>query len=110
MHNIRNSEDKQMKIEELNQNAVISHVASSRIDKPEQVDAHGEAAGKKQEAAVKVDLSSYMPVVPSSQKQQDDRVSRLEELKAQINNGAYKVPTSAVAEKMLSKIFGATVH
>lgn len=99
-----------MKVEELNQNAVITHVANSRTDKSEQVDAQGEAAGKKQADAVKVELSSYMPVVPSSQKQQDSRVSRLEELKAQINNGAYKVPTSAVAEKMLSKVFGATVH
>lgn len=99
-----------MKIEELNQSAVISQVANSRTDKSEPVEAHGEAAGMKQAAAVKVELSSYMPVVPSSQKEQDPRVSKLEELKAQINNGAYKVPASAVAEKMLSKIFGATVH
>ena len=99
-----------MKIEELNQSAVISQAANSRTDKSEQVEAHGEAAGMKQGAAVTVELSSYMPVVPSSQKEQDPRVSRLEALKAQINNGAYKVPASAVAEKMLSKIFGATVH
>jgi len=99
-----------MKIDELNQNAVIAHVANGRTDKSEPADGHGEAAAKQQTAAVKVELSSYMPVVPASQKQQDPRVSRVEELKSQINAGTYQVSGTAVAEKMLSKMAMATVH
>lgn len=100
-----------MKIDELNQNAAVSHVANSRTDKTEPGDAQGEASSaKKQAAAVKVELSSYMPVVPSSQREQDPRVSRLEELKSQINSGTYQVSALEVAEKMLSRIGVATVH
>ena len=100
-----------MKIDELNQNAVVSHVANNRTDKTEQGEAQGEASSaKKQAAAVNVELSSYMPVVPSSQRQQDTGVTRLEELKSQINGGTYQVSALDVAEKMLSRIGVATVH
>ncbi|OGU05548.1 MAG: flagellar biosynthesis anti-sigma factor FlgM [Geobacteraceae bacterium GWC2_58_44] len=99
-----------MKIDELNQNTALSHVANGRTDKSEPADVHGETAAKKQAAAVKVELSSYMPVLPASQKQQDPRVSRVEELKSQINSGTYQVSGRAVAEKMLSKIVMSTAH
>lgn len=99
-----------MKIDELNQNPAVSHLVNGRIDKFEAADAHGEAAGKQQAAADRVDLSSYIPVVPTSQKQQDLRANRLAELKSQIESGSYHVPVSAVAEKMLSKIVMRTSH
>ena len=92
-----------MKIDELNQNAALSLIASGRTDKSEPIDAHGEAAAK-QASADKVDLSNYMPVVPTSQARLDSRVSRVDEIKSQIEAGSYQVPGRAVAEKMLSKI------
>lgn len=99
-----------MKIDELNQNTVISAIATSRNEKPESADVQGEAASRKQGANDKVELSTYMPVVPTSQKQQDPRGARLEELKSQIASGTYQVPGAAVAEKMLSKMAMATFH
>lgn len=99
-----------MKIDELNQNAVITQVAAARTDKTEAADAHRETVAKKQPAAVKVELSSYMPVVPTSQKQENTNVSRVEELKAQVQAGTYQVSGRAVAEKMLSKIVMSTTH
>ena len=90
-----------MKIEELNQNPTLSHVVTSRTDR-EPADAHAETAAK-QNSADKVDLSSYMPVVPSKVRQ-GSRAGRVEELKSQIASGNYQIPGRAVAEKMLSKI------
>ena len=99
-----------MKIDELNQKSALSHLVNGRTDKPEPADAHGETAGKQQAAADKVELSSYIPVVPASQKQQDSREIRLAEIKSQIENGSYQVSGRAVAEKMLSKIVMGTSH
>jgi len=93
-----------MKIDELNQKSAVSYLVNARADKSEASDAHGETAAKQQAAADKVELSSYMPVVPASKGRQDDRVSRVNEIKAQIDNGSYQVSGKAVAEKMLSKI------
>ncbi|HBA86778.1 MAG TPA: flagellar biosynthesis anti-sigma factor FlgM [Geobacter sp.] len=92
-----------MKIEELNTNPALTHLAVARADK-EQADAHGEAAARPQAAADKVELSSYMPVVPTSQQRKDSRVERIEELKAQVAGGTYQVPGKAIAEKMLGKL------
>jgi len=92
-----------MKIEELNPNPAVSQVAVVRADKPEANEAHGEAVVKQHAASDKVELSSYMPVVPSKGRR-DARVNRVEELKSQIQAGTYQVPGRAVAEKMFSKI------
>ena len=93
-----------MKVEELNPNPAVTQLAVVRADKPESADAHGEAVSKQQAAGDKVELSSYIPVVPSSKQRRDFRADRVEELKAQIQGGTYQVPGRAVAEKMLSKI------
>lgn len=99
-----------MKIDELNQTTAVSHLTNGRSDKTETADAHGESSSARKQAADKVEFSSYIPVVSASQKQEDTRVSRLEELKSQINDGSYQVSGRAVAEKMLSKIVMGTVH
>ncbi|MCM0082973.1 flagellar biosynthesis anti-sigma factor FlgM [Geomonas sp. Red32] len=94
-----------MKIEDVNQQAAAAYVGAQRADnkQPETADAHSDGAAKQQVATDKVDLSSYMPVAGSRQRQ-DVRVQKIEDLKAQIGAGTYQVPGSAVAEKMLSKI------
>lgn len=92
-----------MKVEEFNANPPISHLAVARAEK-DPADPQGEAVAKQQAAADKVELSSYMPVVPTSQQRKDVRVERVEELKSQIAAGTYQVSGKAVAEKMLSKI------
>lgn len=93
-----------MKVEELNPNPAASHLAVVRADKPGAAEANGEAGASKQAAADKVELSSYMPVVPSSKQRTDFRSDKVEELKSQIQAGTYDVSGRAVAEKMLSKI------
>ena len=93
-----------MKVEELNPNPAASHLAVVRADKPGAAEANGEAVAKQQPAADKVELSSYMPVVPSSQRRTDFRSEKVEALKSQIQAGTYDVSGRAVAEKMLSKI------
>lgn len=98
-----------MKIEEMNQALVASHLSVVRTDKSQPTGVNGEAAGKPNASADKVELSSYMPVV-SSKERQDTRVNRVEELKSQIKSGSYQVSGRAVAEKMLSKIVIGTVH
>lgn len=92
-----------MKIEELNQNAGVAYVAGGRTDKAEAAEVSGEAAAKPQAGSDKVELSSYMPVVTQTERQDGLRVSRVEELKAQLASGSYQVPARAVAEKMLAK-------
>jgi negative regulator of flagellin synthesis FlgM len=96
-----------MKIEELNQNQVVSHLAIARTEKSEPADAQGETSAKSNTAADKVELSSYMPVVPSKARQ-DAKVNRVAELQSQIKSGTYQVSGRAVAEKMLSKIVMST--
>lgn len=96
-----------MKIDELNQKPGLAFVAGGRTDKAESVEASVEAAAKPQTGADKVELSSYIPVVSSSERQQADRVSRVAELKAQVAAGTYQVSSSAVAEKMIAKFAGA---
>ncbi|QXE89247.1 flagellar biosynthesis anti-sigma factor FlgM [Geomonas subterranea] len=93
-----------MKLEELNSNPAVSHLAVVRNDKPDTGEAQAEAA-KQQAAADKVELSSYMPVVPTTKQRRDDiRVDRVEELRAQIKSGTYQVTSQDLAEKMLSKL------
>ncbi|GFO63155.1 flagellar biosynthesis anti-sigma factor FlgM [Geomonas paludis] len=94
-----------MKLEELNSNPAVSHLAVVRNDKPEAGDAHADVAAKQQASGDKVELSSYMPVVPTSKQRRDDiRVERVEELRAQIKSGNYEVSSKDLAEKMLSKL------
>lgn len=93
-----------MKVEELNSNPAVSHLAVVRNDKPDAGEAHAETA-KQQAATDKVELSSYMPVVPTSkQRREDVRAERVEELRSQISSGTYQVSSKDLAEKMLSKI------
>ena len=93
-----------MKIDELNQKTAVSYLAAARADKSDPAGAHSEAVTKQHAGSDKVDLSSYMPVVPASKSQQGVRVNRVEEVKAQLASGTYQVPGRAVAEKMLSKL------
>ncbi|MBU5614451.1 flagellar biosynthesis anti-sigma factor FlgM [Geomonas azotofigens] len=93
-----------MKVEDLNSNPAVSHLAVVRNDKPDTGEAQAEAA-KQQAAADKVELSSYIPVVPTSKQRRDDiRVDRVEELRTQIKSGTYEVSSKDLAEKMLSKL------
>jgi len=93
-----------MKVEELNSNPAVSHLAVVRNDKPDAGEAHAETA-KQQAGTDKVELSSYMPVVATSkQRREDIRVDRVEELRSQISKGTYEVSSKDLAEKMLSKI------
>ena len=93
-----------MKIDELNQKNSVAFLASARADKSEPAEAHADVVAKQQGGADKVDLSSYMPVVPASKTPQGMRVSRVEEVKAQLASGNYQVSSRAVAEKMLSRL------
>jgi negative regulator of flagellin synthesis FlgM len=93
-----------MKIDELSQKSGVAYLVGGRTDKSVSADAHGEGVAKQQGGADKVELSSYMPVAPSSKSPQDLRASRVEEVKAQIASGSYQVSGRAVAEKMLSKL------
>jgi negative regulator of flagellin synthesis FlgM len=95
---------KKMKIDELTQNPAVVTLINARTDKSAVADARAETAGKQHAAADKVELSSYMPVPPASKVRQDDKVSRVAEIKAQMKDGSYQVSGRAVAEKMLSKI------
>ena len=99
-----------MKIDDLNQGAVLVQVVAGKNDKAEPSEAHADSAQKQQSAAVKVDLSTYMPVVPTSQKEPDPKAERLAELKARIKSGTYEVSSRDVAEKMLMSIAKGTVH
>lgn len=92
-----------MKIDDLNKQTTIAYLVGGRADKPDAADAPGDSAAQKQTGADKVELSNYMPVVPASQTPDGIRASRVQELKTQIANGTYQVPSSAVAEKMVSK-------
>jgi negative regulator of flagellin synthesis FlgM len=97
----------EMKIDDLNQKSAVAHLASGRADKPESAEVHGDASAKLHAGSDKVELSSYMPVVPASKSLQDQqslRVNRVEEVKSQIASGTYQVSSHDVAEKMLSKI------
>jgi negative regulator of flagellin synthesis FlgM len=101
----KNSRSKiRMKIDELNQNSAVAYLAASRVDKVETSEPHGEIAAKQSAGSDKVELSSYMPVVPASKREQGLRANRVEEVKAQIASGSYQVSGRAVAEKMLSKL------
>jgi negative regulator of flagellin synthesis FlgM len=93
-----------MKIDELNQKNAVAYLASARADKSEPSEIHADAVAKQQGSADKVELSSYMPVVPASKSQQGMRVNRVEEVKAQLASGNYQVSSRAVAEKMLSRL------
>ena len=93
-----------MKVEDLQKNTPVAYLVASRADKPEVADAHSETVAKQQGGADKVELSSYMPVVPSSERQQGMRTDRVAELKAQISSGSYQVSSQAVAGKMISKL------
>jgi negative regulator of flagellin synthesis FlgM len=93
-----------MKIDELNQNSAVAYLAAVRADKTESADSLAEAAAKQSGGSDKVALSSYMPVVPASKREQGLRVNRVEEVKAQLASGSYQVSSRAVAEKMLSKL------
>jgi negative regulator of flagellin synthesis FlgM len=97
-----------MKIDELNQNPAVSYLVNGRTDRSEPADVRGDTVAKQH--ADKVELSSYMPVVAGSQKQQDARMSRVDEIKSQMKSGSYQVSGRAVAEKMLSKIVMSTAH
>ena len=92
-----------MKIDELNQKTAVAYLVGGRTDKSEPTDAHSDAVSKPHAGSDKVDLSSYMPVVPASKSPQDVRASRVAEVKAQMASGNYQVSSRAVAEKMLSK-------
>ena len=70
---------------------------------PETAEAHGANAGRQQTGTDKVELFSYIPVVPASQSSEGTRASRVQELKIQIANGTYEVLSVAVAHKMFSK-------
>lgn len=94
-----------MKLEELNTNPAATHLAVVRNDKPEAGDAHAETAARQQAATDKVELSRYMPVVPTSkQRREDIRVEKVEELRSQIKSGTYEVSSQDLAQKMLSKL------
>lgn len=93
-----------MEIDELNQKTAVAYLVGGRFDKSEPAEAQGEAVAKQHAGTDKVELSRYIPVAPSSQSRQDVRVSRVEEVKAQIASGSYQVSGRAVAEKMLSKL------
>ena len=93
-----------MKIDDLNQNTAVAYLVGERADKSAPADAHSDAVAKQNAGTDKVDLSSYMPVAPASKVRQDLRVSRVEEVKAQMASGTYQVSSRAVAEKMLSKL------
>jgi negative regulator of flagellin synthesis FlgM len=93
-----------MKIDELNQKQAVAYLVGGRADKTESAEAHGESVAKPQAGADKVELSSYMPVVPASKSQQGLRANRVEEVKAQLASGSYNISSRAVAEKMLSKL------
>ena len=93
-----------MKIEDLNQQSSVAYVASGRIDRPESNDAHSDTTTRQQQSSGdKVALSSYIPVVPTSQTPEGLRASRIQEIKSQIQDGTYEVSSTAVAEKMLTK-------
>ena len=94
-----------MKVEELNSNPAVSHLAAVRADRPDTGGAQAETAAKQQAATDKVELSSYMPVVArSKQRREDIRTDRVEELRTQIASGTYQVSSQDLAEKMLSKL------
>ncbi|GFO69480.1 hypothetical protein GMLC_30590 [Geomonas limicola] len=95
-----------MKIDELNQKPGLAYLVGGRADKAEPADVSADVAGKPQTGADKVELSGYIPVVPSSERQQGLRVDRVAELKAQIASGTYQVPATAIAEKMIAKFAG----
>lgn len=99
-----------MKIDDLNQGTILVQVVTNWNDKPEPSEAQADGADKQQSAAIKVELSPYMPVVPSSQKEPDPKAERLAELKAQIKSGTYEVSSRDVAEKMLTGKVKGTVH
>jgi len=98
-----------MKIEDLTQKPPVVPLVTGRADKPEPAEAQGEAVGKQsagmkpQPGADKVDFSGNMSSL-ALQVRQDQRASRIEEIKSQIASGNYQVSGKAVAEKMLSKI------
>lgn len=92
-----------MKIDDLNQKSAVAYVVGVRTDKPEAADPQGDTAAKQQSTGDKVDLSTYMPVVPSSRTPEGIRAARIQELKAQVASGSYEVPSTAVAEKMVNK-------
>jgi negative regulator of flagellin synthesis FlgM len=94
-----------MKIDDVNKQSAVGYQPGTRAEKQtEAVDAHGEAAAKQQPAKDKVELSGQIPPVAETTQRQDTRVNRVEELKAQIAAGTYQVSSTAIAEKMLSKI------
>ena len=99
-----------MKIDDLNQGAVLVQIVAGKNDKAEPSEANADGAAKQENAAVKVELSPYMPVVPSSQKEPEPKAERLAELKAQIQSGTYEVSSRDIAEKMLTSIAKGTVH
>ena len=89
-----------MKIDELTKNSAVSYPSNGRTDRLEATDAHA----KQQAATDKVELTSYKPVVLTSDVRQGARVSQVAEIKSRVDNGSYNVPSRAVAEKMLSKM------
>ena len=93
-----------MRIDELNQKATLSPRGDGRSERSEPSDTHGETVAKQQTAADKVDLSSNKPASRVSDLRQDERVSRIAEIKSQVQARSYQVPGRAVAEMMLSKI------
>jgi len=99
-----------MKIDELNQKAGLSYIAGGRADKADAAESVADAGAKQQASSDKVELSGYMPVVPSAERRQVERANRIEELKTQVANGTYQVPATAVAEKMIARYSGGTAH
>jgi flagellar biosynthesis anti-sigma factor FlgM len=93
-----------MKIEELNKNSAVSYPSNGRTDRSEVADAHVETVARQQAATDKVELTSYKPVVLTSEVRPGARVSQVAEIKTRVDNGSYHVPSRAVAEKMLSKM------
>ena len=93
-----------MKIDEFNQKPAVPFLVGGKADKSEPADVHGEAVAKQHAAGDKVELSSYMPVVPTSQSAQGLRINKVEAVKAQMEAGTYQVSSHDVAEKMLAKM------
>ncbi len=97
-----------MKIDELTQNSTSPYVGNARAERPEAADAHAEAVAKPQAATDKVELSSYQPQIPASVEGQDFRAGKVREIRSRLDSGNYQVPSSAVAEKMFSRLISGT--
>lgn len=93
-----------MKIDELNQKTAVPYLVGGKGDKSNPADVHSEAATKQQAAGDTVELSSSMPVAPTSQSEQGLQVNKVAAVKAQIAAGTYQVSSRDIAQKMLSQM------